>query len=163
MGKGIVTAIQPGHDFVGLIRGIEGQGVDVGSQTGRGRGIDPRHMVVDAGLLRARFYTLLDQVHEIRGPEFAEAREAFCSGVDGEADVVILDDPAEILSELKSRGSDGGLTLAPQAQASRCSPQGVRKIIIRTDWQRCRGAAIAGLLCRQGKCANTAGCAMRFL
>ena len=33
MRKGIVTAIQPGHNFVGLIGGVEGQGVDVGGQT----------------------------------------------------------------------------------------------------------------------------------
>lgn len=59
--------------------------------------------MVDAGLLRASLHTLFDQMDKIWGAEFAEARETFCSRVDSESDVVILDDPIDILSVLRPR------------------------------------------------------------
>lgn len=60
-------------------------------------------MMIDAGLLRAGFYTLFDQMHKIRGTEFAQSREAFGPGVDGQSDIVILNDPTERLSDLTSK------------------------------------------------------------
>lgn len=83
-----------------LVRGIERQSVDIGSQTRGGRGIGASHMVVDAGLFCASLHTLLDQMDEIRGAKFSQSREAFCPGVDSESDIVILDDPMKILSKL---------------------------------------------------------------
>lgn len=51
-GKGIVAAVETGGDLVGLVMGRVDEGVDVGCETGRGRGICTGNVVIDSDLLQ---------------------------------------------------------------------------------------------------------------
>ena len=57
---------------MGLVDRTVGQGVHVGGQTGRRRGVYTCDMVVDTSLFCARFRRLLDKVYEVRRAEFSK-------------------------------------------------------------------------------------------
>ena len=59
--------------------------------------------MIDACLLAAGFSALLGEVNKVGWAKFAEASQRFCSGVNCEANIVILNNPAVILSVMALR------------------------------------------------------------
>lgn len=74
-----------------LVVGRVGEGVDVGGQAGRGRGVYAGDMVVHADLLRGRLDGLLDEVDEIGGSEFAQCLEGVGAGFNGREEFLFVE------------------------------------------------------------------------
>lgn len=77
-----------------LVVGRVGEGVDVGGQAGRGRGVDARDVVVDARLPGRRLEGLLDEVDQVGRAELAQRLERLGARLNGRVQLVLVDSAA---------------------------------------------------------------------
>jgi hypothetical protein len=73
-----------------LIVGRVGEGVDVGGEAGRRRGVYAADMVVDADLLGGRLDGLLDEVDQVGGAELTQRLQRLGAGLDGREQFVLV-------------------------------------------------------------------------
>jgi hypothetical protein len=78
-----------------LVVGRVGEGVDVGGEAGRRRGVYAADMVVDADLLCCRLDGLLDEVDQVGGAELTQRLQRLGAGLDGREQLVLVD-PARV-------------------------------------------------------------------
>jgi hypothetical protein len=93
-----------------------GEGVDVGGEAGRGRGVYAGDMVVDADLARGRLDGLLDQMDEVGRAQLAQRLQRLGARLDGRVQLVLVDSAAGSVAML----------LASQVYAHTQAPPGMR-------------------------------------
>ena len=90
MGLRAGVPVQAGDDLVLLVVGRVGEGVDVGGEAGRRRGVYAADMVVDADLLGGRLDGLLDEVDQVGGAELTQRLQRLGAGLDGREQLVFV-------------------------------------------------------------------------
>jgi hypothetical protein len=116
--EGIIAGVDALGDLVagsGTLLFVVSQGIDVSSQTRRGRSIYTSDMVVDANVPTRVVAVLLEEVDQVRRPELAQGDEGLGTGFNGFVEDVFRDPKA--LVSLEVSYSDGRVTYSGTAGA----------------------------------------------